>query len=141
MWQSSRITCAVWLARTPSFCSLRPMRKPSFLLFFSSAGSDARHRKRHRLDTHGDAGASPVQLFVEDQLGQEVKALPAVLLGEECGRRQPEPVCLLYNVVWKLFGFVVVRRHRTDLLFRELVGQLADCLLFLSEREVERHSL
>ncbi len=83
----------------------------------------------------------PVQLFVEDQLGQEVKALPAVLLGEECGRRQPEPVCLLYNVVWKLFGFVVVRRHGTDLLFRELVGQLADCLLFLSEREVERHSL
>src|SRR5437867_76437 len=55
--------------------------QPAPLLLVRAARTDARHRQRHRLDAHRDAGAPPAQLLVEDQLGQEVEPLPAVLLG------------------------------------------------------------
>jgi len=66
-----------------------------------------------------------VQLLVDDELGQEVEILAAVLLRQEGRRRQAKPVRLLDNLVRKLLGLVVVSGDRPDLLLGELVRERA----------------
>src|SRR5207245_5595670 len=119
---------------------IRELGKPPPFLFFGAAGSDARDRKRHRLDARCDTRAAPAELFVEDQLGQEVEALAAVLLGDECRGAESELMRFLDHVVGKLLGLVVLSRNGTDFLFSELVGELANLLLLGSQRELERHA-
>src|SRR6202162_3372214 len=60
---------------------VRELRQPTLLLFLGAAGADARDRQSHRLDANADPGAAPAQLFVEDELGQEVQPLTAIFLG------------------------------------------------------------
>src|SRR5438445_6338885 len=113
------------------------LRQPSFLLLLGSARADAGDRERHRLYAHRDPRAAPAQLFVEDQLGQEVEALAAVLLGDERGRAQAEAVRLFDDLVRKFLGLVEMRRDRADLFLGEPVRKLADLLLLGREREVQ----
>ncbi len=114
------------------------LRQPASLLLIGAAGANARDGERHRLDANRDPGTSPVQLFIQDQLGEEVEALAAVLLGQERGRSEAELVRPVDHLVWKLLALVVTRGHRADLVDREVVRELADGLLLGRQREIER---
>src|SRR4029077_4879174 len=113
--------------------------QPPLFLFLGPARSDAGDRQPHRMDAYGDAGAAPGELLVEHELGQKVEALASVLLRQESGRAQAKLVRLLDDLVRELLGLIVMGRHRTDLVEREVVSQIANRRLLGSEREIKRH--
>src|SRR5712691_447316 len=59
---------------------IRELRQPAFLLLLGAARANAGDGETHRLDAHRYAGAAPMQLFVEQELGEKVETLPAIFL-------------------------------------------------------------
>ncbi len=83
-----------------------------------------------------DAGAAPGQLLLDDAAVEVAQPRPAVLLGH-VGVHETDLVGLLDDLLRPGAVLVELPRDRADLLLREVVGQLAQGLLLVGQREVD----
>ena len=77
-----------------------------------------------------DPGVTPRQLLFTDEVGHEVDAAAAVLLGKAGRGVEAEGVRLAHHVPRGLLVLVVALGDRAHLLLGELVRERADLLLF-----------